>query len=146
MKTPKEELTRRREEFKKIYSKYLEFVIKINDLRKKEISDGKSTCKEIDRIYASQEYRELEDFLSSGPIYDIPEEDLRDPEYINVFGCHPLDNPDISDLWAYGVYGKSIETPEGPGIIECLAYNYGGLFYKVRLSENKTIYIPYEPD
>lgn len=95
-------------------------------------------AKEDSSIFESQEYSDLSAILSLGPTYDYLLADIKNPDYFDAFGNHPLSYKLIKEEYDSGIYGKKvIFEGYGKGVVECLAYDYGDFYYKF-IPEGKT--------
>lgn len=65
-------------------------------------------AKEDDSILGSQEYDDLCNILSFGPTYDYLLADIRNPDYFDAFGNHPLSYKPIREEYNLGIYGKKV--------------------------------------
>lgn len=117
------EQKRRQQEFKEVVDKFEKLI---------------SKAKEDESILESQEYQEVNQTLSFGPLYDYFLADIENPDYIDAFGEHPLNHKPIKEEYNLGIYGKEIIFEGyGKGVVECLAYDYGDFYYKF-IPEGKT--------
>lgn len=95
-------------------------------------------AKSDDSILESQEYQEVNNTLSFGPLYDYLLADIESPEYTDAFGEHPLNHKPVREEYSSGIYGKEvIFEGYGKGVVECLAYDYSDFYYKF-IPEGKT--------
>lgn len=117
------EQKRRRQEFKNVVDQFEKLM---------------NEAKEDESILESQEYQEVNNILSFGPLYDYLLADIENPDYIDAFGEHPLNHKPIEEEYNLGIYGKEvIFEGYGKGVVECLAYDYGDFYYKF-IPEGKT--------
>lgn len=119
------EQKRRQDEFQDIVNRFKTLVDKL-----KETKD--------ESILESQEYQEVNNTLSFGPLYDYLLADIENPDYLDAFGEHPLNYKPVREEYNSGIYGKEvIFEGYGKGVVECLAYDYGDFYYKF-IPEGKT--------
>lgn len=117
------EQKRRRQEFKNVVDQFEKLM---------------NEAKEDEDVLDSQEYQEVNNTLSFGPLYDYLLADIENPDYIDAFGEHPLSYKPIKEEYNLGIYGKEvIFEGYGKGVVECLAYDYGDFYYKF-IPEGKT--------
>ena len=128
MKTNKEELENRKVEYDEVMNKF-------NSLL--------SRCK-----YGMDELEQINNYVSlNSPIYDIPKEDIEDPEYYLANGLHPLfdGNNILKKCYDEGCYGKRVIFESyGEGTIECISYDYSDYYYKFLPDDNEgsIVYLP----
>lgn len=137
--TSKEEQKKRQAEFQKIRNQFNAYNEKIHELWRREKEDEDTEAgEERDKLLESPEYEALLQELSFGPRYDYLLADLEDPDYLDAFGSHPLNSDNaISQEYNKGIYGARV-CFEGKyyGVVECLAYDYGDYYYKLRPDDN----------
>lgn len=147
MKTSKSEQKRRKKLYENQQKTYEKQTDLLHDLLMKSIyEDDDESDKKFNELCSSKEFQDLEDSIMNTR-YDLYEEDIENEEYINVWGNHPLIDPEFKELYKDGtLYETDLYDDDSNylGKIVCLAYDYNGdYYYKVKkYDEEEFNYIP----
>lgn len=140
MKTNPKEILRREYEYKN-HRRKLDFLERKNkELLELEKEGDLDAAAKRQSLLESKEWKKERDIESFGPTYDLPIEDIEDPNFRFPFGGKPLDQNFIIE--EYNGIGSRVKLRHSDeyGLFECLSYDYGDFYYKVLLDTGKTLY------
>lgn len=140
MKTNPKEILRREYEYKN-HRRKLDFLERKNkELLELEKEGDLDAAAKRQSLLESKEWEKERDMESFGPTYDLPIEDIEDPNFRFPFGGKPLDQKFIIE--EYNGIGSRVKLRHSDeyGLFECLSYDYGDFYYKILLDTGKTLY------
>lgn len=142
MKTDIKEVLRRESEYREFERRRSFLSKKIHEFFQLEKQGDKNAAKSREDILESKEWKTLSEIASFGPTYDLPIEDIDDPDFRFPWRSKPLDSEFIRSTHTdIGKRVKLRNLNDKYGIFECISYDYGDFYYKVLLDESgKYIY------